>query len=113
MTQVYGTLRVTPSDEAVLGVVIDAPPVNLIGPELVRDLVGLLGALESGQQTRVVVLESADPDYFVAPHASNDDPASRFRTIDGTRIRYAGSGGPGPANAPRVPAPTERSRSLP
>ena len=28
--------------------VIDAPPMNLIGPELVRDLVNLIGALESG-----------------------------------------------------------------
>jgi enoyl-CoA hydratase/carnithine racemase len=67
MTQVYRTLRVAPGDKGVLGVVIDAPPMNLIGPELVRDLVGLLGVLESGQETRVVVLESADPDYFV-PH---------------------------------------------
>jgi len=67
MTQVYRTLRVAPSDEGVLGVVIDAPPMNLIGPELTHDLVGLLGALESDQETRVVVLESADPDYFV-PH---------------------------------------------
>jgi enoyl-CoA hydratase/carnithine racemase len=67
MTQVYRTLRVAPSDRGVLGVVIDAPPMNLIGPELVRDLVSLLSALESGQETRVVVLESADPDYFV-PH---------------------------------------------
>ena len=65
MTQVYRTLRFAPSDEGVLGVVIDAPPMNLIGPELVRDLVGLLGALESDQETRVVVLKSADPDYFV------------------------------------------------
>ena len=40
---------------------------NLVGPELVRDLVNLLGALESDQETRVVVLESADPDYFI-PH---------------------------------------------
>ena len=55
MTQVYGTL-VAPGDEGVLSVVIDAPP---IGPELVRDLVSLLGELESGQQARVVVLESA------------------------------------------------------
>ena len=67
MTQVYSTLRVAPSDEDVLGVMIDAPPMNLIGPELVRDLVELLGALESGQETRVVVLESADPEYFI-PH---------------------------------------------
>jgi len=67
MTQVYRTLRVAPGDMGVLGVVIDAPPMNLIGPELVRGLVGLLGVLESGQETRVVVLDSADPDYFV-PH---------------------------------------------
>src|SRR6202451_367753 len=67
MTQVYRTLRVAPSDKGVLGVVIDAPPMNLIGPELVRDLVSLLGALASSQETKVVVLESADPDYFV-PH---------------------------------------------
>lgn len=67
MARVYRMLRVAPSDEGVLGVVIDAPPMNLIGPELVRDLVGLLAALESGRETKVVVLESADPDYFV-PH---------------------------------------------
>ena len=34
MTQVYRTLRVARSDEGVLGVVIDAPPMNLIGPEI-------------------------------------------------------------------------------
>jgi len=65
--QPYRTLRVIKTDEGVLSVVIDAPPMNLIGPELVHDLVGLIGALESGRETRVVVLESADPDYFV-PH---------------------------------------------
>jgi enoyl-CoA hydratase/carnithine racemase len=69
MSPVYRTLRVARSDEGVLGVVIDAPPMNLIGPELVRDLVGLLGALKSDQETWVVVLESADPDYFV-PHVN-------------------------------------------
>jgi hypothetical protein len=67
MTQVYRTLRVAPSDKGVLGVVIGAPPMNLIGPELVHDLVGLVGALDSDQETRVGVLQSADPDYFV-PH---------------------------------------------
>lgn len=69
MTDVYRTLRVAPCDEGVLGVVIDAPPMNLIGPELVRDLVGLLGALQADQETRVIVLESADPDYFI-PHVN-------------------------------------------
>ena len=69
MVHTYRTLRVAPSDVGLLGVVIAAPPMNPIGPELVRDLVGLLGALESDQETRVVVLESADPDYFV-PHVN-------------------------------------------
>src|SRR5580692_3841722 len=67
MAQKYRTLRAAPSDEGVLGVVIDAPPMNLIGPELVHDLVSLFRELESGQETRVVVLESANPEYFV-PH---------------------------------------------
>jgi enoyl-CoA hydratase/carnithine racemase len=58
MSQVYRTLRVAPSDEGVIGVVIDAPLMNLIGPELVRDLVSLLGALESDQEARVMVLAS-------------------------------------------------------
>ena len=45
MTQAYSTLRVAPGDDGVLGVVIYAPPMNLIGPELVRDLVTLIGEL--------------------------------------------------------------------
>jgi len=90
MTQVCGTLRVAPGDEGVLSVVIDAPPMNLIGPGLVRDLVSLLGELESGQEARVVVLESADPEYFV-PH------------VDLTKVaKYtaeaAKAGGPGDAS---------------
>lgn len=68
MPHTYTTLRVARSDRGVLTVVIDAPPMNLIGPELVRDLVSLVRALESDEDTiRVVVLESADPEYFV-PH---------------------------------------------
>jgi enoyl-CoA hydratase/carnithine racemase len=90
VTQTYRTLRVAPGDKGVLGVVIDAPPMNLIGPELVRDLVTLIGVLESDQETRVVVLESADPDYFV-PH------------VDLTKVaeytaEAAKAGGPGDAS---------------
>ena len=59
MTQMYRTLRVARIDEGVLSVAIDAPPMNLIGPELVRDLVTLLNELESDEDMRVMVLESA------------------------------------------------------
>ena len=90
MTQVYRTLRVAPSDKGVLSVVIDAPPMNLVGPELVRDLVSLFGALESDQETRVVVLESADPDYFI-PHVDLTKVAEY--TAEAAR-----AGGPGDAS---------------
>ena len=63
----YRTLRVDVDGHGVVTVAIDAPPMNLVGPELVRDLVALLGELESDPSTRVMVLESADPEYFV-PH---------------------------------------------
>ena len=57
MNQVYRTLRVAPSDEGVLGVVIDAPPMNLIGPELVHDLVSLIGELDSGGDIRARLIQ--------------------------------------------------------
>jgi hypothetical protein len=39
----YRTLRVAVSDTSVPNVAIDPPPMNLIGPELVPDLVRQLG----------------------------------------------------------------------
>jgi enoyl-CoA hydratase/carnithine racemase len=90
MTQAYTTLRVSRDDEGVVSVLIDAPPMNLIGPEMVRDLVTLLSELESDEAARVVVLESADPEYFV-PH------------VDLTKVAEytaeAARGGAGPQDA--------------
>jgi enoyl-CoA hydratase/carnithine racemase len=58
---------VAQTDGGVVRIVIDAPPMNLIGPELVRDFVALLSELTADTGVRVMVLESADPEYFV-PH---------------------------------------------
>ena len=62
----FTTLQTT-LDDGVLAVRIDAPPINLIGPDLVRDLAGLIRALPDEPGVRVVVFESADPDFFI-PH---------------------------------------------
>ena len=51
---------------AVLFVEIMAPPMNLLGPELVRDLVAVLERAESDDTVRVLVFKSRDPDYFVS-----------------------------------------------
>jgi enoyl-CoA hydratase/carnithine racemase len=53
-------------DGAVLFVEIAAPPMNLLGPELVRDLVSLLERAEADEAFKVLVFKSADPDYFIS-----------------------------------------------
>src|SRR5262249_42777098 len=50
----------------VLFVEIAAPPMNLLGPELVRDLVSLIQRAEADAGVRVLVFKSADPDYFIS-----------------------------------------------
>jgi enoyl-CoA hydratase/carnithine racemase len=51
---------------AVLFVEIAAPPMNLLGPELVRDLVSLIQRAEADNAIQVLVFKSADPDYFIS-----------------------------------------------
>jgi enoyl-CoA hydratase/carnithine racemase len=53
-------------ESGVLFVEIVAPPMNLLGPELVRDLVSLIQLAESDDAVRVLVFKSADPDYFIS-----------------------------------------------
>ena len=39
---------------------------NLLGPELVRDLVSLIQRAEADSTLQVLVFTSADPDYFIS-----------------------------------------------
>ena len=45
---------------------IAAPPMNLLGPELVRDLVAVIQRAEADDGVQVLVFASSDPDYFIA-----------------------------------------------
>ncbi len=51
---------------AVLFAAINAPPMNLEGPELIRDLVSLIQRAEADDTVQVIVFKSADPDYFIS-----------------------------------------------
>jgi enoyl-CoA hydratase/carnithine racemase len=53
-------------ENALLFVEISAPPMNLLGPELVRDLVSLIQHAEADNTLRVLVFRSADRDYFIS-----------------------------------------------
>ena len=62
---VLETLKVS-REEAVLFADIAAPPMNLLGPALVRDLVSVIQRAEADGSVKVLVFKSADPDYFIA-----------------------------------------------
>jgi len=61
----FETLKVR-SEGGVVFVDIAAPPMNLLGPELVRDLVSLIQRAEADSTVRVLVFKSPDPDYFIS-----------------------------------------------
>jgi enoyl-CoA hydratase/carnithine racemase len=61
----FETLRVR-QEGSVLFADISAPPMNLLGTELVRDLVLLIQRAEGDDACHVLVFASADPDYFIS-----------------------------------------------
>jgi enoyl-CoA hydratase/carnithine racemase len=70
----YEQLRVTRTSPALWHVAFDAPPINLIGPQMVVELRELLDALESDPLVSVVIFESAIEDYFLAHWDIAADP---------------------------------------
>ena len=61
----FETLKVL-KDGGVIFVEIVAPPMNLLGFELVRDLVALIQKAEADNTIQVLVFKSADADYFIS-----------------------------------------------
>jgi enoyl-CoA hydratase/carnithine racemase len=61
----FEKLNVT-REGAVLFAAINAPPMNLEGPELIRDLVSLIQRAEADDTVQVIVFKSADRDYFIS-----------------------------------------------
>jgi enoyl-CoA hydratase/carnithine racemase len=58
-------LRVTRRSPAYWRVTIDNPPINVMGPEMVKEFQVLIGALEADEHVRVVVFDSAVDDFFL------------------------------------------------
>src|SRR5580693_1374626 len=58
-------IRVVRRSPAYWRVTIDNPPINVMGPELVREFQEVIGALEADEHVRVVVFDSAVDDYFL------------------------------------------------
>ena len=58
-------LRVTRRSPAYWRVTIDNPPINIMGPEMVKEFQEVINALETDEDVRVVVFDSAVDDYFL------------------------------------------------
>jgi hypothetical protein len=61
----FQTLSVS-TKKSVVFADIAAPPMNLLGPELVGDLVALIERAEADEAAKVLVFRSADPEYFIS-----------------------------------------------
>jgi enoyl-CoA hydratase/carnithine racemase len=61
----FATLSVSEAD-GIATVTLDHPPVNLLDAPMLGDLARLVGDLERSPTARVVVVRSADPEFFVA-----------------------------------------------
>ena len=58
-------IRVARRSPAYWRVTIDNPPINVMGPEMVREFQEVIDALEADEHVRVVVFDSAVDDYFL------------------------------------------------
>jgi len=58
-------IRVTKKSPAYWRVTIDNPPINVMGPQMVREFQGVMDALEADENVRVEVFDSAVEDYFL------------------------------------------------
>ena len=58
-------IRLTRRSPAYWRVTFDNPPINVMGPEMVRQFQEIIDALEADEQVRVVVFDSAVDDYFL------------------------------------------------
>ena len=61
----YQTLQIK-NNQGVLTAIINNPPVNVMTDALYMDLVGFTSEVEQDASVKVVVFQSADPDFFIA-----------------------------------------------
>jgi enoyl-CoA hydratase/carnithine racemase len=65
--QIEGTpVRITRHNPGYWQVTLDAPPLNLFGPELLTGLEEVVRRMQASPQLRVIVFDSALPDFFIA-----------------------------------------------
>jgi enoyl-CoA hydratase/carnithine racemase len=62
--------------DGVMTISLNNPPINLMSGKMVEELFQLTGGLRQDPDVRVIIIESANPDFFVAHFDLNDIVAS-------------------------------------
>src|SRR6266404_8972082 len=66
MTESASRLRIIEETLAYWRVVFDNPPLNIMDADMFEGLQGLLARMDNSPSLRVVVFESANPDFYLA-----------------------------------------------
>jgi enoyl-CoA hydratase/carnithine racemase len=79
----YTSMKVQ-KDSGIARVIIDNPPLNLLDAALLSDLDAFITEVGNDATTKVIVFESADPDYFVAHGDMDfvDDPVTAAAAVE-------------------------------
>jgi enoyl-CoA hydratase/carnithine racemase len=59
------------------------PPINVIGPAMIQELDGLISRLETDPAVRVVLFDSANPEFFIAHYDMFVDKATTMAMMPG------------------------------
>lgn len=73
----FKQFRITRNSAAYWRVTFDNPPINMLDADTVAELTQLLESMESDEHLRVVVFDSANPEFFIA----HFDTATELETI--------------------------------
>jgi len=83
MTNDFERFTLTKTTPALWRVSFNNPPINLIDAKMVGEFQQVLSDIESDDHVAVLVLESANPDYFLAHWDLGDDPANTAALPEG------------------------------
>ncbi|HKB64174.1 MAG TPA: enoyl-CoA hydratase/isomerase family protein, partial [Burkholderiales bacterium] len=76
MTESAAQVRVIEESPAYWRIVFDHPPLNIVGASIFAGLQDLLARMDASPSLRVVVFESANPDFYLAHFDLDDLPGS-------------------------------------
>jgi len=76
MTESAPHVRVIEESPAYWRIVFDHPPLNIVGASMFAGLQDLLARMDASPSLRVVVFESANPDFYLAHFDLADLPGS-------------------------------------